>query len=67
MNTCKPQIFAKLASREAHMAVIGLSCVELPLPVVFGKGGYCVTSIEQTRIYENLFAGRVPVGLAGPH
>ena len=60
MNTCKAQILAKLASREAHAAVIGLSYVGLPLAVVFAKAGYCVTGIEQTHIYESVFAGRVP-------
>jgi len=60
MNTCKAQILAKLVSREAHAAVIGLSYVGLPLVVVFAKAGYCVTGIEQTRIYESVSAGRVP-------
>jgi UDP-N-acetyl-D-glucosamine dehydrogenase len=60
MNTCEAQILAKLASREAHAAVIGLSYVGLPLAVVFAKAGYCVIGIEQTRIYESVSAGRVP-------
>src|SRR4029453_8924529 len=46
MNNCKAQILAKLASREAHVAVIGLGYVGLPLAVVFAEAGYCVTGIE---------------------
>jgi hypothetical protein len=46
MNNCKAQILATLASREAHVAVIGLGYVGLPLAVVFAEAGYCVTGIE---------------------
>ena len=63
MNTCKAQILAKLASREAHVAVIGLGYVGLPLAVVFAEADYCVAGIEQTRIYERVFAGRVPLSV----
>ena len=46
MNNCKAQILAKLASREAHVAVIGLGYVGLPLAVVFAEAGYCVTGVD---------------------
>ena len=46
MNNCNAQILAKLASREAHVAVIGLGYVGLPLAVVFAEAGYCVTGVD---------------------
>ena len=46
MNTSKTQLLAKLASGDAHIAVIGLGYVGLPLAVVFAESGYRVTGFD---------------------
>ncbi|MFZ1752855.1 MAG: nucleotide sugar dehydrogenase [Caldilineaceae bacterium] len=40
------QIVAKFTDRDAHIAVIGLGYVGLPLSVVFAEAGYQVTGID---------------------
>ncbi len=42
----KEQLIAKFNRREAHVAVIGLGYVGLPLAVTFAKAGYCVVGID---------------------
>jgi UDP-N-acetyl-D-glucosamine dehydrogenase len=45
MNT-KETLIKKLQGKEAHMAVLGLGYVGLPLAVVFGEAGFHVTGID---------------------
>jgi len=42
----KEQLIAKFARREAHVAVIGLGYVGLPLALTFAQAGYKVTGID---------------------
>lgn len=44
----KEQLIHKFASRQAHVAVVGLGYVGLPLAVTFAKAGYRVTGIDLT-------------------
>lgn len=46
MSTCASQLRDKLTSREAHVAVIGLGYVGLPLAVVMAEAGFHVTGID---------------------
>lgn len=47
MNTnYKSQLLSKISSREAHVAIVGLGYVGLPLAVVFAEAGYRVTGID---------------------
>ena len=46
MDNSKTRLLNKLASGEAHVAVIGLGYVGLPLAVVFAEAGYRVTGID---------------------
>ncbi len=46
MENSKTRLLEKLASGEAHVAVIGLGYVGLPLAVVFAESGYRVTGID---------------------
>src|SRR5262245_58781005 len=42
----KAELVEKLERREAHVAVIGLGYVGLPLAVAFAEAGYRVTGID---------------------
>ena len=42
----KEKLIAKFEERDAHVAVIGLGYVGLPLCVAFAKAGYKVTGID---------------------
>ena len=44
--TIKDTLIKKLKDKEAHIAVLGLGYVGLPLAVVFGEAGYNVTGID---------------------
>jgi len=46
MDNSKTRLLEKLASGDAHIAVIGLGYVGLPLAVVFAEAGYRVTGID---------------------
>ena len=46
MDNSKTRLIEKLASGDAHVAVIGLGYVGLPLAVVFAESGYRVTGID---------------------
>ena len=46
MNNSKTRLLTKLASNNAHVAVIGLGYVGLPLAVAFAEAGYHVTGID---------------------
>jgi len=46
MDNSKKRLLEKLASGDAHIAVIGLGYVGLPLAVVFAEAGYRVTGID---------------------
>ena len=46
MDDTKNRLLGKLASNDAHIAVIGLGYVGLPLAVVFAEAGYRVTGID---------------------
>src|SRR4051812_5003048 len=46
MDTRKSQLLGKLTSRNAHVAIIGLGYVGLPLAVVFAEAGYRVTGVD---------------------
>jgi len=46
MDNSKTRLLGKLASGDAHVAVIGLGYVGLPLAVVFAEAGYRVTGID---------------------
>ncbi len=56
--TTKERLVQKLKAHEAHVAVIGLGYVGLPLAVAFAKAGYRVTGIElDSRKVEALMRG----------
>lgn len=58
-DNSKSRLLEKLASGEAHVAVIGLGYVGLPLAVVFAESGYRVTGIDlDPRKVEAINAGR---------
>src|SRR4051794_11762992 len=42
----KSRLLSKISSREAHVAIVGLGYVGLPLAVVFAEAGYRVTGID---------------------
>jgi UDP-N-acetyl-D-glucosamine dehydrogenase len=46
MTTEKEQLIAKFESRRAHVAVIGMGYVGLPLALTFAQAGYKVTGID---------------------
>src|SRR5690349_6667698 len=46
MSTHRSQLLARLGAREAHVAVVGLGYVGLPLAVVFAEAGYRVTGVD---------------------
>lgn len=46
MSNTKEQLISKLNSRTAHIGIIGLGYVGLPLAVVFAEAGYHVTGID---------------------
>jgi len=46
MNNSKARLIEKLTAGEAHVAVIGLGYVGLPLAVVFAEAGYTVTGFD---------------------
>jgi UDP-N-acetyl-D-glucosamine dehydrogenase len=46
MSTCASQLRDKLSSRQAHVAIIGLGYVGLPLAVVMAEAGFHVTGID---------------------
>jgi len=46
MNNIEKQLIGKLDARNAHVAVIGLGYVGLPLAVAFAHAGYRVTGID---------------------
>ncbi|NPV85270.1 MAG: nucleotide sugar dehydrogenase [Anaerolineae bacterium] len=46
MSTIKEQLIAKFQDRSAHVAILGLGYVGLPLAVVFGEAGFHVTGID---------------------
>lgn len=46
MDNSKSRLLEKLASGDAHVAVVGLGYVGLPLAVVFAESGYRVTGID---------------------
>lgn len=46
MDNSKTRLLEKLESGDAHVAVIGLGYVGLPLAVVFAEAGYRVTGID---------------------
>ncbi len=47
VQSTKAALFAKLNSRSAHVAVIGLGYVGLPLAVALAEAGYTVTGIDK--------------------
>jgi UDP-N-acetyl-D-glucosamine dehydrogenase len=54
----KETLIKKLQKKEAHMAVLGLGYVGLPLAVVFGEAGFHVTGIDpDARKVESLNKG----------
>ena len=56
--TTKDTLIKKLKDKEAHIAILGLGYVGLPLAVVFGKAGYNVTGIDpDTRKVDSLNKG----------
>ena len=56
-------LLTKIASRQAHVAVIGLGYVGLPLAVEFAKAGFRVTGIDvDARRVEALNAGESYIG-----
>ncbi|HUS15287.1 MAG TPA: nucleotide sugar dehydrogenase [Chloroflexia bacterium] len=46
MTDFRSQLLARFASREAHVAIIGLGYVGLPLAVALAEAGYRVTGID---------------------
>jgi UDP-N-acetyl-D-glucosamine dehydrogenase len=46
----KSQLLAKIDTNKAHVAVIGLGYVGLPLAVVFAEAGYRVTGVDLDRM-----------------
>src|SRR3954447_2277627 len=46
MTDYKIELLEKLEHREAHVAIIGLGYVGLPLAVAFAEAGYRVTGID---------------------
>jgi len=46
MNKCFEQLKKKIASHRAHIAIVGLGYVGLPLAVEFAKAGFRVTGID---------------------
>src|SRR3712207_7908156 len=46
MNEYLSQLLDRIEARDAHVAVIGLGYVGLPLAVVFAEAGYRVTGID---------------------
>ncbi|MFN2274345.1 MAG: nucleotide sugar dehydrogenase, partial [Anaerolineales bacterium] len=42
----KEKLINKLKDKQAHIAVLGLGYVGLPLAVVFAEAGFCVTGID---------------------
>ena len=48
----KEQLIARFGTRNAHVAVIGLGYVGLPLAVAFAEAGYCVTGIDLDRLVD---------------
>lgn len=56
--TLKEQLLARFANRQAHVAVIGLGYVGLPLAVAFAEAGYRVTGIDMdVRKVETILRG----------
>lgn len=54
----KEQLLARFANRQAHVAVIGLGYVGLPLAVAFAEAGYRVTGIDMdVRKVETILRG----------
>ena len=53
MDNSKTRLLGKLASGDAHVAVIGLGYVGLPLAVVLAEAGYRVTGIDLDPIKVN--------------
>jgi glycine/D-amino acid oxidase-like deaminating enzyme len=49
MTDYRSELIEKFNKRDAHVAVIGLGYVGLPLAVIFGEAGYRVTGIDVDR------------------
>jgi UDP-N-acetyl-D-mannosaminuronate dehydrogenase len=49
VNQIQAQFLEKFQTRQAHVAVIGLGYVGLPLAVAFAEAGYRVTGIDLDR------------------